>query len=510
MATDQVEVREGRLRGAERDGLWCFSGIPYAAAPVGPLRWRPPQPHPGWSGVREAVTFGPVAPQQTGPGGGLLGESAETSEDCLTLNVWTPGLSGRRPVMVWIHGGSFTSGSGSNFLYRGADLARAGDVVVVSCNYRLGALGFLAHPALSAGGPLGNYGLYDQLAVLRWVADHAERFGGDPGAITVFGESAGGMSISALLAAPAARGLFHRAAIQSGPVYVHTAARAEEVATDLFAVLGRRDPERADLERVPADDLVAAGQEIGSRMPPPGESALRFLPVVDGDLIPRHPLEAVAGGEGVDVPLLTGTNRDEMTLFSFSDPRLSAIDAASLRRWVAHAVPDGPVEEIIAAYAATRRRRGEDVGPQALWTAIGSDVVFRWPTLALAAAHHRRRPDTFVYLFTHASEAFGGVLGSCHGLEIPFVFGSVGRPVIADIVGRGPEVDALSARMLGAWTAFARSGDPSHEGAGPWPPWDPDRRTTMVFGPDGGVRDRPRDDELAVWPGVHPVTMPLR
>jgi para-nitrobenzyl esterase len=505
-----VEVAGGRVRGREREGVWAYSGLPYAQAPVGPLRWRPPQPPEPWSGVRDAVEFGPIAPQSPPvAGAGVPGDPVEQSEDCLTLNVWTPAPdAARRPVMVWIHGGGFTSGTGASLLYRGADLVRHGDVVVVTCNYRLGALGFLAHPALAGTddpAALGNWGLLDQVAVLRWVRDHIAGFGGDPHNVTVFGESAGSMSIAALLAMGAARGLFHRAVLQSGPPYTHSVPRAAKAAGDLAEGLGLEAITREALEAVPAADLVAVGQQLQNRRPGPGELPLPFLPVVDRSVLPERPEVAVASGRGAPVPLLIGTNRDELTFFALGDPRLHNVDDDGLAAWMRLAAPDLPAKEVVDCYRAVRGARGESTTPRELLVAAGSDLVFRWPSLSLAAAQRQHQPATFVYLFTWETPAFGGLLGSCHALEIPFVFGSVHRPLVAAFTGGGPEAEALSAKMQASWLAFARTGDPSSEGLGRWPAWDPAGRATMVLGGDAGVVHGPRNDELAVWERLSPL-----
>ena len=502
-------VAGGRVRGRRVDDLWVFAGIPYAAPPTGSRRWRPPQSPEPWPGTRSAADFGPVAPQPPAiPGFSIEGDPEEQSEDCLHLNVWTPGLDGRRrPVMVWIHGGSFLSGTGSSILYRGDRLARRGDVVVVTINYRLGALGFLAHPALVDGDPapeaIGNWGLLDQVAALRWVRDHIADFGGDPGNVTVFGESAGAMSIATLFGAAHAPELFHRAIIQSGGVYTHSLERAGRAARDVSVALGLGEVNRERLVDVPPTELVEAVATLQQVVPPPGELPLPLLPTIDGLFLRGSPRRAVAEGRLAAVPLLIGTNRDELSLMGLGDPRVAAIDLEGVLAWTRHAFPDIDANAAVDAYRRARSARGQRVDPQALWVAMGTDVVFRWPALQLAAAQQAHQPATFVYLFTYETPVFGGVLGACHALEIPFVFGSVRRPEVSRFSGGGPEAEALSDAMIDAWTAFARRGEPALDG--PWPGWDTVERTTMVLGPGGGIVPAPHDEELAVWAAVDPL-----
>jgi para-nitrobenzyl esterase len=506
-----VEIGPGRLRGVWRGDLWSFSGIPYARAPIGPLRWRPPAPVERWDGIRDASTFSPIAPQSASVAGITSPSDPDNSEphseDCLALNVWTPELpvtpsNGRgvgHPVMVFIHGGGFTSGSGSVFLYRGGNLVRNGDAVVVTINYRLGALGFLGHRELSEpDGLVGNWGLHDQVAALRWVRDNIAYFGGDADNVTIFGESAGGFSVAALLGAPGAAGLFRRAIVQSGGAYAHSVEEAERAGARLAAVLGLASCERGSLERVPAAELVAATEEIGRRRPDPGMLPLPFLPTVDGVFLPRHPLTAVADGAASGIDLLIGTNRDEMTLFGLGNPALMGMDEAGVERWIANALPGVPGDEVVEAYRSARASRSEPVEPRDIWVAAGTDIVFRWPSLQLAADHVARGGRAYVYLFDWESPAFDGILGSCHALELPFVFGAVDVPVVQLFSGGGPAVTALSHHMQRAWLDFSRTGDPSHDGIGPWGRWDPARRSTMIFGAQTSLVDAPRDAELAV------------
>ncbi len=367
-----VEVRGGSVQGVERGGVWSYSGIPYAASPAGERRWRPPAPPESWSGIRVCDQFGPIAPQAQGfMDQALGGSTVESSEDCLNLNVWTPRPdSGRRPVLVWIHGGSFMTGTGSSGLYRGGVLARYEDVVVVTINYRLGMLGFLAHPALAESGQvwldgqewsgIGNWGLADQVAALAWVRDHIDRFGGDPGNVTLFGESAGAMSVATLLAVPAAAGLFHKAVVESGPPYTCAAdvgaTRAESLARQLGV-----ECSRDALVAVPAEELVAAaaGFVDGNGG---ADAGLPLTPVVDGGLLAVPPVDAVASGSASTVPLLIGTNRDESAFFAVGSPKLMSLTMEGLQRWMLRVTPDAPAnDELIAAVRTARAERGEAI-----------------------------------------------------------------------------------------------------------------------------------------------------
>ncbi len=507
-----VEIEGGRVRGVHRHDHWSFAGIPYAASPAGPARFRPPGPPEPWTGIRPADRFGPVAPQAPGLIDVSLGGKPEVqSEDCLRLNIWTPALDGaRRPVMVWVHGGSFVGGSGSGGLYRGGTLAREGDVVVVTINYRLGMLGFLAHPALEAEGQtwldgeawtgFGNWGLADQVAALRWVRDHIADFGGDPGNVTLFGESAGGMSVSALLGAPAAHGLFHRAIVESGGPYAYTPDQAASVTEQLADHLGVPLTREA-LEQVPADAMVQAVVDFDQRGGHRDDSGLLMMPVVDGGLLPVDPAVAVAAGSVADVPLLIGTNRDEMTFFTLGNPTLNSLDLDGLRRWMRRLGPDDAANDaVIGAVTEARRARGEPITPRDLWVAIATEYVFRIPSLRLADAHREAAEPgvgTYVYLFTWSSPMLDGYLASCHALEIPFVFGTVQNPAVQGFSGGGAEPLELSSAIRRAWTSFAHTGTPTG-----FPAWEPDRQPTEILGPWPGLQgnlhqvDRPRDEEF--------------
>ena len=492
-----VRTASGTVRGTAGlvPGISAFWGIPYAAAPVATLRFRPPQPPLPWEGAREAAVPGPVAPQLQGPLERAFGGYGEVDEDCLTVNVWTPGADPeeRRPVLVWVHGGSFTTGTGSIPWYDGSRLAARGDVVVVTFNYRLGALGFLHLGDLGgeAWAGSGNCGLLDQVAALRWVRTNIAAFGGDPEQVTVFGESAGAMSIATLLAMPEAAGLFTRAILQSGAgTFVQDRATATALAVDVLAELGVPQDDLGRLAGVPVEAILEAQSVGGGRRSGVG---LAFMPVVDGATLPARPEAALGVGSAAGVPVLVGTTRDEMRLFSAVAPdAFAAEDEAALVGHVAD-IPDiGPdaAPVIVAAY----RRRWPDLAPTDLHVVIHTDHAFRRPAQRLATLQAEAGAGAWCYWFTWASPILGGLLGSYHGLEIPFVFDNLDRPGIEMLTGGGDHLQPLADRMSEAWLAFARGGDPG------WPAYEPTgTRATMQFDLPPELLDDPDPDLRQAW-----------
>jgi para-nitrobenzyl esterase len=501
-----VQTQSGRIEGLEHGGHLAFRGIPYAKAPIGPLRFRAPEPPDSWSGVRSALAFGKAAPQGSSNVAGMAATEGQ-SEDCLYLNVYTRAAGARRkPVLFWIHGGAFTLGSGSSPIYDGGPLCERGDVVVVTINYRLGALGYLylgAHGGerISA---TANAGQLDQIAALRWVRDNIEAFGGDPGNVTLFGESAGSMAICTLLAMPAARGLFHRAIAQSGAqLTLATPDAAAKVSAALFAELGVPEGQVERLLDVDATTMVNAQNAAAARV----RGGRGFFPMFDGVTLPLQPRDAFASGQSADVPLVIGTNRDELNLFTapllrtldkpMEDAQAIAVLAGTVPREAADRIPS-----LLEVYRGSRTRRALPHSNRALLGAIQSDHGFRIPAVRYAEAYRARQSKTFMYLFTYESPAMRGALRACHALEIPFVFGTLGAPLQDRFAGKGPAVEALSQVMMDCWLAFAHTGNPTHPSAGDWLPYDSERRATMVFDLKTKLEDAPYEDERACWDGV--------
>jgi para-nitrobenzyl esterase len=503
-----VETGCGRIEGVEEGGVEVFRGIPYAASTAGAGRWRPPAPREPWSGVREARRPGPMAPQAPGLISKLLGDSGlAMDEDCLSLDVWTPSAdAARRPVLVWIHGGSFNTGSGSLAVYDGGVLARRGDVVVVTLNYRLGALGFLPLPELAReeGGAPGNFGLLDQIAALEWVRDNIAAFGGDPDQVTLFGQSAGAMCAATLVGTPRARGLFQRVILQSGAAQnVHAPETAERVSAAFLAELGVGAGDVATLRALPVGALLEAqGRTLERLRREIGEVA--FQPSVDGALLPEQPLEAVRAGAAAGIPLLIGTTRDEWKFYGLGDPKAAQLDEEGLLRRFRRGLPGvdasgtSLAERVVETYRAARAGR-EGVAPTDLWFAIQTDRWFRHAAMRLAELHAAHEPATWAYLFTWDSPGLDGRLGACHALDIPFVFGAAGHPSLRWLIGDDPGAGILAERVQDAWLAFAHHGEPGHPGLPQWPVYDGGRRATMLLGDSCAVAEAPHEAERSFW-----------
>jgi len=481
-----AKIFQGKVEGLAKDGVLRFNGIPYAKPPVGALRWRPADAAEPWSGVRDAARFGNIAPQVQSAAEALIGGTpGEQSEDCLYLNVTTPSLDGKRPVMVWIHGGAFVTGAGSLGTYNGKYLSRRGDVVVVTINYRLGALGFLnLRDATDGKLPgAGTEGLSDQVMALRWVKENIASFGGDPGNVTIFGESAGGMSVGALLGMNAAKGLFHKVIPQSGAGHIGRRRESSaRVAALLFDKLGTRDP--AALMTLPHTAILKAQAEIIAEARSGG---MPFAPTIDEALLPVRPIENIRNGSAAGAPILTGTTMEEWKLFTAARPKMRLMGADKLRHYTTNLVGEDRADALLAAYEGSAFER---------WNAIMTDHTFAVPASRLLEAQSAHAP-VYLYRFDWRSPLLAGVLGSCHALELGFVFGTHNEKRAGLFFGSGANADALAAAMMDCWIAFARSGDPG------WPRYDATKRATMIFGDgDPHIVDGPDDARRAAWDNI--------
>jgi len=487
-----VETRDGKVRGRVLDGIRTFKGIPYAAAPFGPNRLRPPQSVEPWTGVRDALTDGPKAPELPPPPplDVLVPDTGISGEDCLNLNVWSPDLGAAGcPVMVWIPGGGFESRMGA---HDGSRFARDG-IVCVTINYRPAAEGFLY---LGEGNT--NRGLLDQVAALEWVQANIAAFGGDPGNVTIFGESAGGMSVGMLLSMPRADGLFRRAIAQSGAAhYVISAESAKRVAERVAERLGVAATQEA-IAAVPVDRLLQAQLELRAdpmTHPDPerwGEEVvvrgMPWPPVVDGEVIPARPIDRIAAGAGPDIDLMVGTTTDEWRLFLVAYGVIEHItDGALAGAVAAYGLPVGAA---LTAYRAAH----PGASPGDLLAAVQTDWYIRIPAIRLADAHAKSAAATYMYEFAWRTPQFNGRLGACHALEVPFVFDTLGSGT-EPLLGSDPPQE-LADTMHAAWVAFADQRDCG------WPKYDLSRRATMRFDIASEVVDDPRSTERALWEGV--------
>lgn len=493
-----AETSRGRVRGVNNDGIRTFKGIPYAASTEGVNRFRAPKPATPWKGIRDTLAYGPICPQETSPRPSYSASWASEQtmgEDCLVLNVWTPALRDhhKRPVMVWIHGGGFSTGSGANPVYDGTNLARKGDVVVVTLNHRLNIFGhlYLARAGGTEFAESGNLGILDLVAALRWVHTHIAEFGGDPANVTIFGQSGGGAKVSTLLAMPQTRGLFHRAIVQSGSHL--DGLSLDEAHASALAFLKAADipvTDLARLQKLPFEQLLAVHRKL---MSAPGARP-NFSPVVDGRFLPRAPWTPDGPAASAGIPMMIGTTRTETTaLIGASDPSLFTLDEAGLRARLASWVPAGEMERVVAAY----RKAAPAAIPSDLFFAITSARRVRqqaWLQAERKAAQNGA--PVWLYELDWQTPVEGGKWKSPHSLDLAFVFDNVAKS--ESMVGKGEEQRALAEQMSGAWLAFARSGNPNHKGLPQWPAFRASERATMVFDAKSRAVNDFRGDERQV------------
>jgi para-nitrobenzyl esterase len=490
-----IETKSGKVQGYKENEVEVYKGIPYGKTPVDDLRFLPPVAIEPWKGVLDASKYGSCAYQGYTQLEEWFGKIEPESENCLNLNIWTPAADDeKRPVMFWIHGGAFIIGSGIDLMYDGSALAKRGDVVVVTINYRLGALGYLYIPGVTA-----NVGQLDQIAALEWVRDNIESFGGDPDNVTIFGESAGGLAVVTLCAMPAAKGLFHRVIAHSAPFFDPEVS--EKNSKGLMRMLKLKKGDIDGLRNIPPEKIIETQNAYMAKNP---TDILAFRPLIDGTTIPKHPLIAFQNGECKNIDFMIGSNLDEAKLFTALDPSFNEmVKSGGENALIGYLATMGIDAERSRTIVDTYKKAREgkfSTEPKELMNVLITDYIFRISTIRLLEAQRKYQPNTFNYLFT--MESPNEDLGAAHAVELPFVFNTLDAPGMDEFAGKGPEVEALSKKMMDAWIAFAKTGNPNHEGIPDWPSYDVEKRATMFLGKECKITNAAFDKEREAWDGL--------
>ena len=492
-----AETTSGKVQGLVEQGVKVFKGVRYGASTGGANRFQPPRKPQAWAKVLETTAYAASSPQMApGPAPSLTGASGNGQpmgdEDCLFLNVWTPALDGKkRPVMVWLHGGGFTTGSGSSAWYDGVNLARKQDVVVVTLNHRLNVVGYCGLGQLGGArfADSGNAGMLDIVQALNWVKDNIGRFGGDPNTVMIFGESGGARKTSVMMAFEPGRGLFHRCAVESGSALrMDSPEFATERAEKMMKVLGLGKTDLDKLVAAPLPDLVRAGAKIQPEMN-------QFRPVIDGRSLKRHPFDPDAPAMTKDVPMLIGTNRTEAAFGLGFVPGIENLSDADLMKRVASNVPPDRAASVLAEY----RRLYPKAKNDELIYMVQTDRSYFMDSVIQASrkADQKGGAGAYVYGFYRHTPVYGGRFHTPHASEICFVFDSLAKG--ASIVGPvTPEAEGLASKMSTAWANFARTGKPSAPGLPAWPKYDSAKRPTMVLNYQSKVEDNPRGEQLKI------------
>ena len=495
--TEIIETKTGNLQGSIERDIYVFKGIPYAEPPIDELRLNVPLAKKPWSGVMEALKFGPEALQPYNINTPRP-YPEQSEEDCLTLNIWTPGIDNKkRAVLFWIHGGSFMYGSGTRVIYYGTNMAKKGAVVVVTINYRLGPFANLdfsdAHP---------NVAMLDQITALEWVNQNIETFGGDPNNITIFGESAGAAAVCTLMAMPRAKGLFQRAIPQSGAAHPlgYTQTSIKQTTEFLLDELNLQSDDLEKFRKIPAVDIIKAIYRLEQRNFSQG-IRLRFGPYVDGETLPHHPLEAINEGYAKDVDLIIGSNFEESKFWHMFFSDFKETKAEDLPRRMKRVLKmtgenEEDLDKVIATYQNSRKENGLPSTPQDILDAYNTDNMFRIPAVRFADAQSKHQKNTYMYLF---SWGLPNIYGAMHGLEIGFVFNRFFNVDVPTLPKKTGETERLSENMMNSWISFAKNGNPNHTGIPKWLGYETQERNTIVFDKTIKIWKDPLSREREMW-----------
>ncbi|MFX1344797.1 MAG: carboxylesterase/lipase family protein [Promethearchaeota archaeon] len=492
-----VKTKSGRIKGYFNRGVMKFKGIPYAAPPIGNLRFKPPVPVKPWDKIQDVSNYSPVCPQPPSALEEMFVEPfPQSEENSLTLNVWTKGLDDKkRTVMFFIHGGAFRTGSGRAL--DGSRLVLRGDVVVVSFNYRLGPFGFLYMP--NVPDVSANVGLLDMVAALKWVRENITQFGGNPEDITIFGESAGAFAVNCLLAMPATKSLFKRAIVQSGYVNKFSCQPSNGIKTyeTLLERLGIKKGDIESLRRVPFEKITEKLSSFGDI----SQGVINFTPTIEKNTLPENPYKAIKNGFAKDIDLFVGSNLNETTMFTRWLAGESNITEERLVRNVNGIMrlieQDGAKsKELIKVYKKTRKTPGD------IFDAINTDYQFRIPSIRLAEAQSQHQPNTFMYLFAWKTPWEGGKYGAMHALDLSFVFGILTDKNRGIYAKKTEETLKLSEQMMDAWLSFARTGNPNHGNIPQLTPYDLKKRATIIFDKEVTIENDPYSNERTAWVNI--------